>query len=433
MLVRNSFTRGFRRHDLWRCSCWDGATALGAVSQPSPLLLLIARNISKAARKRNSGRTAFEFHPPYLPLPEPSEKGKALVDNFTQYDLIASVEAANAWAIQTMEALQLKPLSPLSNSQKILVGLDVGWSFYAKRKLKAPTHIVHVSSPHSDRVASFHLTADTMNVQDASGFPESLRQLLQHPSVLLCGVDINRDLARLRRKMNVYVDTRLELDVLAKVHTPKEKADTTMAFLCQRYLDIEVEPTIGLKCDYSATPLPLQIIQYGALEALHSRLLAETMIKWTPKVEEPLSKEEEEANSKKKKRKIKIVPGSEIDLHHKVVVYFSGKQPVGEGVVQFVGGKMGIAKLFGDLIVNKGKALVRITKILKPHAVPTFNDHTRHLYGMLNYDGKARLHQVYFSKVPVVAVPTSKLKLMDTAVDTAVDTEKEVEPLPMVS
>lgn len=311
----------------------------------------------------------------------PSKLGVDLVDGFDDYKLMETKEEANEWAIAAMHDLK----DSIESQEKVFVGVDVGWNRYAKKPLRAATHILHVSLPEKP-VGAFHLRA--MKVNDKSDFPEHLRELLQLPNLRACGLDINRDLARLKRKMGIFVPLRIELDRLATIHNP-DRLRVYMQYLCKRYLDREIEPTIGVSADYAQDPLPLQLIKYGALEALHFRLLAEIMTEQVLK--DP------------------VIP-VEWEVGTEVKVFLTRRECVAKGVIAYLGGMLGESLQFGDLMINKGMALVRLTDVYDPSALPFYRKETMQLYGAPGVRS-VTLGFICESDNPLLAIDTMKLQL----------------------
>lgn len=347
--------------------------------QPMGAATALLRSISSAKKKKMK----YFLDRIYLPKPKPSIVGQELVDSFVDYELMETKDAANEWAIAAMRDLQD---SIELSQEKVLAGVDVGWNRHAKKPLRAATHILHVSLPGRP-VGVFHLRA--MKVNDELDFPEQLRNLLHLPNLLGCGLGINRDLARLKRKMGVHVPLRVELDKLLKILDRKQEC--TMQYMCQRYLDREIDPTIGMKVDYAEDPLPLRLIRHGALEALHSRLLAEVMTHEALKLPP-------------------VEPAPELEVGTKVKVFTAhGRKPAADGVIVYVGGRYGESVQFGDTMVNKGRALVRLTALENPHSVAMFGFSAglQAIYGGMR---AVTLGRIFASENPVLATTMTKLR-----------------------
>jgi hypothetical protein len=424
-------------------------------------VVVCRRGISKAARRRNATRNAgVAFYPAYLTPPNDASTDAGYLERiqtFDHYTILSTVSQVHDWATAALESFKLRtndtanttPLSSTTRSTLVtsisgdwnhstLLGMYVGWNHSSSfaRKERAATHMLYLALPHQP-VAVLHLSSPDLNIQTPASVPSSLRTLLEHPHILVTGNvgRVHRHLARLRRQLDIYVSARVELDQWARhveqtrypkqerrrnPHLPPPARD--MPYLCRHYLNQEMDPTFDDNLVYSATTttcneLPTTTIQYGALQAEQALLVAQalqqheashrrssaddTTTTEPPAVSAKLSKQEQHEQS--------------LYVGQRVLVYFDGKLPVAEGVIEFLGGRnWGVSQLWGpDLLVNRGKALVRIDTVLMDQAIPTFADTTWPLYytagQALPWDRKLRLSHVYWSHAPIVAAMTLKL------------------------
>jgi hypothetical protein len=441
-----------RYGDLHKPSSWSSSSS--SLSQCT--LLVSRRGISKAARRRNASRNAgVSFYPAYLAPPEISPAGLERIESFHNYKVLETVHKVEDWATMALDSLKLQNddnpapsrsslLTSIGSDNwnhgcSTLLGIYVGWNDKAvPRKERAVTHLLSIALPQQP-VAVLHLSSNDLNVQSPHSLPSSLRALLEHRQVLVTGNvgTVHRHLARLRRQLDIYVGARVELDQWArhveKTRHPmvvsKEDAVTgqarrrnphlppparDMSYLCRHYLNVEMDPTFAKDLVYSADKddMPKTTIQYGALQAEQSLLVAQALQQHQanllrdtgtePAVSTKMSKQEQHEQS--------------LYVGQRVLVYFDGKLPVAEGIIEFLGGRHGgVSQLWGpDLLVNTGKALVRIDKVLMDQAIPTFADTTWPLYyrpgQAVPWDRKLRLSHVYWSPVPIVAAMTRKLQ-----------------------
>jgi hypothetical protein len=444
----------------------SGGSFGGQLSTLQQCVVVVGRRgISKAARRRNATRNAgVAFYPAYLTPPNDVSTTAGYLERiqtFDHYQILSTVSQVHDWATAALESFKLRTndtanTTPLSSSNRstlvtsiscdnwnhsTLLGMYVGWNHSSSfaRKERATTHMLYLALPHQP-VAVLHLSSPDLNIHTPASVPSSLRTLLEHPHILVSGNvgRVHRHLARLRRQLDIYVSARVELDQWARhveqtrypkmerrrnPHLPPPARD--MPYLCRHYLQQEMDPTFGDNLVYSAAAttttcdeLPTTTIQYGALQAEQALLVAQalqqheashrrssaddtTTTTELPAVSAKLSKQEQHEQS--------------LYVGQRVLVYFDGKLPVAEGVIEFLGGRnWGVSQLWGpDLLVNRGKALVRIDTVLMDQAIPTFADTTWPLYytagQALPWDRKLRLSHVYWSHAPIVAAMTLKL------------------------
>lgn len=463
-----------------------------------------------------------------LPQQGPSVEGTELVYNFRDYEYIRSIDAANAWAMQTMHDLNLLDSSTGTipsdpdrsaatvfsaahrNEPPLFLGIDVGWNRFAPKRVAAETHMLHVSLPNRP-VGSFHVSAMNREYRSNNNlpldhprsektpsmtnpflppqpphstrvsfaaFPSALRYLLELPHVRAVGLDVNRDVARCKRKFGAHIPFRIELERLSLGMNPRRKK-VTMAHLCREYLTrttsttmatttdndsdtdtntdiadsdsnndtdttaastttspVIIEPTIGQwdKADFAQDPLPVQLIQYGALEALLFRQLAETMLPLAAAISQ--AQQQSAANdvetnavrvrrpnprthpNKKPALKQKELAEAAAKLLHNsfqigspVEIYLSWDDHSADGIVEYIGGaeRMGESYQFGDLIIGTDRALVRLTQVYFRERYPTYGGETFRVYGA-DWEHDVTLQYIFESNNPIVAVNLKDLK-----------------------
>lgn len=198
-----------------------------------------------------------------------------------------------------------------------------------------------------------------MGIVSPSNFPNSLKDRLEVPNLKACVVQIGTDLARLRA-LGVDIKRRSELRQLAVAHHFNQDAGTSMAALCRRYLWMNVDKS-GQNADYSQDPLPTDLAKYGALDALLSRKLAETLSDLVA-VKGPTDCVFDVPNH------------TDMDVGATVDIYIGGKHAATATVI-YVGGINGESKKFNSLLVSKGKAIVCLKKVFVQGARPPFRNY----------------------------------------------------------
>jgi len=158
----------------------------------------------------------------------------------------------------------------------------------------------------------------------------------------------------------VHVKNRLELRSLAltkNIHHPNE---TSLSALCKTYLWIVLDKSFQIT-DYSKHPLPNKdkVLQYCALDALVSRLLAEEILKQTDKTIR-------EGNLYR--------PPKGSIAGDNVILQSSGRN-VASGILEFVGG-MGKQQRLGNITVGSNRCILRLVHVNVPNHKPPISDGT---------------------------------------------------------
>ena len=352
-----------------------------------------------------------------------SEAGQRLVDNFNNYVIYDTAEEANQWAKEMISTLQQHQRS--DSSKPVYVGIHVGWNCYGKRREKSVTHLFSISFPNQPVICLHLYKMDCY--KNEKKFPHLVRELLQLPFISACGIHVNRFLSRIKRYLHIIVPIRIEIDKLAMImnprsmkeeirletgyldffEDPKNKRLPSIRVLCARFLNIELDGTIGLphNVDYFRDPLPERFIKIATLEAYHYRILCETM---TDMVRNDITMPQPSVKFQVG-TKVKVFIGSRIDH-------------AAEGIIEYLGGVNGENVAFGEKMINRGYALVRIVEVLKWDAKPKYSKETFMLYG-LQWERDLTMSTVFSSELPIIPVDTKRLVRMDE-IDTNLFKEK---------
>jgi hypothetical protein len=343
-----------------------------------------------------------------------SVAGQQLVNDFEEYKLFENADEANQWAEQMIQSLEAQRKTN-NNNQPIYVGIHVGWNLYGKKREKLVTHLFSISFPNQPVICLSLYKMDCY--RDETKFPANVRTLLQLPYIKACGVNINRFLARIKRYLHIIIPIRIELEKLAMIMEPrtikeeirqemgyldffedrKGKHLPTMKLLCSKYLNIDVDATIGKPhaIDYFQDPIPVRIIKFATLEAYHYRLLGETMF---TVLENDITMPQ---------------PSAQFQVGTKVKVYIGSRvDHVAEGIIEYLGGINGECVGFGEKMINQGNAIVRIIEVIKWDARPKYLKETYMLYG-LQWERDVTLGTVLNSPLPLIAIDTKRLVRMD--------------------
>jgi hypothetical protein len=221
----------------------------------------------------------------------------------------------------------------------------------------------------------------------------------------------------MKRFLHIIVPVRIEIDKLGLLMAPrtiKEEMRQEMGYLdffedpkhnklpskkilCAKYLNLQVDGVIGRPhtLDYFQDPIPTSIIQFATLEAYHYRLLCETMVHM---IENDITMPQ---------------PSTQFQVGTKVKIYIGSKvNHVAEGIIEYLGGINCESIAFGEKIVNKALALVRIVEVLKWDARPKYLKETHMLYGS-QWERDINMGTIYTSPLPIVVVDTKRLVRMD--------------------
>jgi len=96
--------------------------------------------------------------------------------------------------------------------------------------------------------------------------------LLQMEKFVACGRNFGNDLSRLE-SLGVVVPNCLELRQIAITHDPDQR--TGLEDLVKKYCNVKLlNKDLGQNADYEFDQLPRVLIEYGAFDALYSRLVA---------------------------------------------------------------------------------------------------------------------------------------------------------------
>ena len=257
--------------------------------------------------------------------------------NDEQYTYIRTQHDLSVWVSSIRNTLQIGSTTPM------IVGLDCEWNLRDASLVR----VMQLSFKHAP-VGVIHL--DAMGVRDSTTFPASLKSLLELPFLRPCGKSIAGDIARLKG-FDVTIRRFGELGTMAETHDPTI-ADiphgTKLSALCQRYLGLNLDKT-GQCADYTQNPLPVNLQEYAASDALVSRVLAEKIMKNIAATE--------------------LVTEDPIGLSQGCEVHvFLGGKAVARGTCEFVGGTNGEYLRVGKKNVGKGSSLVRLQHVLVPNA-----------------------------------------------------------------
>ena len=365
-----------------------------------------------------------------------SASGLELLNNFQNYILFETVDEANSWALSLLNEIKERESKNTDASpDPLYVGIHVGWNCYGSKREKRVTHVMSVSFPNHP-VACFSLYK--MGVRDHTAFPEHLRTLLQLPNIKACGILIRRFLGRIKRYFHVIVPTRIELDKFSMIMEPEsikeamrrdfagyleilaeseknknKKKLPSMKVLCENYLNVEIDGTIGKPhtIDYFQDPLPTQIIKYSSLDAYHCRCLGETMM---TAMENDITKPK---------------PSTKFQVGTKVKVYIGSKvDHVAEGIIEYLGGVNGESVGFGEKMINHGMSLIRLTEVHKWDKTPKYAKETYMVYGF-SWIRDMTLGSVFTSKLPLIAIDLTRLvRLDDVDSNLFVEKPKKVKP-----
>ena len=150
-----------------------------------------------------------------------------------------------------------------SHLQQIVVGTDTENNM-GINELRHPRTLA-LACPENiyKPVLLFHL--DAMGVtQDPKSFPSILREFLQHPKLVHCGVNISHDHDGLQY-FGVKLQRMFELSELAKQVDPN--IGTSVEKLGTRFLKLSVDKMSQKYVDWSQNPLPIKLQRYAALDA----------------------------------------------------------------------------------------------------------------------------------------------------------------------
>jgi hypothetical protein len=361
-----------------------------------------------------------------------SASGLELLENFQNYVLFETVDEANSWALKVLNELKERVSTDTDSSpEPLYIGLHVGWNCYGSKREKKVTHVISISFPNQPVAC---LSLYRMGVRDHTTFPENVRTLLELPYIKVCGILIHRFLSRIKRYFHVIVPTRIELDKFSMIIEPQsikeamrrdfagyleiladkdknKKQLPSMKVLCSKYLNVEIDGTIGKPhtLDYFQDPLPAKIIKYSALYAYHCRCLGETMIN---AMENDITLPQ---------------PSTKFQVGTKVKVYIGSKvDHVAEGIIEYLGGVNGESVGFGEKMINHGMSLVRLTEVRKWEKNPKYVKETFMLYGF-QWTRDATLGSVFLSKLPLIPIDLKRLVRIDE-VDSNLHVEKPKKP-----
>lgn len=190
--------------------------------------------------------------------------------NMDKISYISSVTAANNFALAYLYengnflTNQVRP-------KNIYYGLDTEWNSYDGTA--TITRVMQLSFPRVNVVVmNLHL----MGVRQKEDFPSDLKSLLENKHLVPTGRQVGIDVKRLKN-LGVNIDQWLELRGLAL----RDNADiegTSLNQLSKRYLGYAINK-FGQTEDWSRNPLPNHLIQYAAVDALVSRLVAEEILR----------------------------------------------------------------------------------------------------------------------------------------------------------
>jgi hypothetical protein len=366
-----------------------------------------------------------------------SESGMELLENFQNYVVFESIDEANSWALKVLNELLEKESTATETVRKPLyIGIHVGWNSRGSKREKRVTQLISISFPNQP-VACLNLFA--MGVRDHTSFPKAVRALLQLPYIKPCGLLVRRYLSRLKRYFHVMIPTRIELDKFAVLMEPKaikeaircdlegyldifaaedkknknKKKLPSMKVLCSKYLNVEIDGTIGEPhtLNYFQDPIPAQIIKYSTLDAYHCRCLGETMVNT---LENDITVPQ---------------PSTKFQVGTKVKVYIGSKvDHVAEGVIEYLGGVNGESVPFGLKMINNGMTLVRLTEVHAPHKMPKYALETFMVYGF-QWTRDVTLESILSSKLPLIAIDLKRLVRLDEVdANLYVEKPKKVKP-----
>jgi len=274
------------------------------------------------------------------PDPQPFTDTNSFVLEEKQYQYIHDVVAANIWA-STFE-------DELSKGEKLCIGLDTEWN--ASDGGDAVCRILQLSLDNVNPcVFNLHL----MGVSDnARPFPSNLKDLLQSPNIVACGVNIGIDCSKLEKYFGIKISNRIELSQLALKHSPNQEDGVSLKSLCKKYLNVDVDKSHRLE-NWCENPLPKEMIKYAAIDALLSKKLADALLALTQE-------------------------GSDdpIQVDSSVDVVVRGRV-IARGVVTFLGGG-GLQKKWGGITIGTKKAIIKLSdepyasgyKVPIPHLRP---------------------------------------------------------------
>jgi hypothetical protein len=349
-----------------------------------------------------------------------SDSGMELLENFENYVVFESVDDANNWAVKVLNELKEREAADMNAPKPLYIGIHVGWNSHGSKREKRVTQLISISFPNQP-VACLNLF--TMGVRDQTTFPKAVRELLQQPYIKPCGLLVRRYLSRLKRYYHIMMPTRIELDRFALLMQPqaikeairsdlegyldilsapdkkqqKKNKLPSMKVLCSKYLNVEIDGTIGKPhtLNYFQDPIPAQIIKYSTMDAYHCRCIGETMMNI---LENDITLPQ---------------PTTKFQVGTKVKVYIGSKiDHVAEGIIEYLGGVNGESVSFGLKMINSGMTLVRLTEVYALHREPKYNLETYMVYGF-QWTRDTTLGSIMSSKLPLIAIDLKRLVRLD--------------------
>jgi hypothetical protein len=241
-------------------------------------------------------------------------------------------------AVDNFVLASLDILDSLEGNQ-CYYGLDLEWNHNSPR-----TSLLQVSFEG--------LPALVIHLHKMSVFPKELKAILQMEKFVACGRSIAGDLNRLS-ELGVKVARSVELDLLAKTHNPDQH--TGLAELAITYCNLKIDnKEWGQNADYEVDELPVPLVEYGAIDSILSRMIAQKLLSLT--MEGPAAILEPPST---------LQVGSLVEICHH-------RRAVAKGCILFLGNERGRGEVrkWGDEYVGAGKAMVQIDDLLVPGYKP---------------------------------------------------------------
>jgi len=182
----------------------------------------------------------------------------------TSIDYIDSISAANTWALTWVDAEEF------NQPKDIIIGLDTEWC------PMDPDPHARLLQIQVEKFNTAVFNLSKMGVSEGKAqFPNRLRDFLQDPRIVVCGVNIGVDCAKLQR-FEVMIKKRIDIRHLALKHSCDQPEGLSLQALAKKYLGLIVDKSLQCE-DWKQDPLPKEMIRYAALDCLLSKQLVDIL------------------------------------------------------------------------------------------------------------------------------------------------------------
>ena len=335
---------------------------------------------------------------PYFPSPAES-LAEAGISN-EQFQFFEDRSAANDWARAVYNDIA-------TNKDKILVIFDLEWPLATEIGEDTSTRtcqtLVYNERTKETVIAVLDLWA--MHSTDRDSFPKSFRDLLLYPNAMLVAHNPGNDVARLS-KLGVDLKHWIDIRQLAlQLPDNLPASGTGLRSLAAQYLGLDVDKSLQ-RADWTTIPLPRGQIEYAAKDTLVTLKLYSTLSE--------MLKREGGTFATRNQSRSDVVEGATAILKH-------GRQQIAVVEIVSVGGVNGRQFKWGSLTIGKGKAIVRLKRVIVKsarapfHFRPSATERDRGIRGWGTKDQHKKLVEILEMKgrqEPLIAVSQSSLRVM---------------------